>query len=174
MTDNNTKDTRFKTVGELKECEDVNLLDRKQYNTWKKIHDEEENDIEIDNWNKEVIEIVGTKPDKSEQIKAAKKKYYEANKERNKEVSRLSSKLYYWRNKLKKDPENLEKYQKMIDEITALLGEARTRRAQNKIEETKVEETPKEEDKVEEETKIIDEEVISLSEQQDEKDPESQ
>ncbi len=166
MTDNNTKDTRFKTVGELKECEDVNLLDRKQYNTWKKIHDEEENDIEIDNWNKEVIEIVGTKPDKTEQIKAAKKKYYEANKERNKEVSRLSSKLYYWRNKLKKDPENLEKYQKMIDEITTLLGEARTRRAQNK---TKVEV-----DKVEEETKIIDEEVISLSEQQDEKDPESQ
>ncbi|OHT06760.1 hypothetical protein TRFO_05442 [Tritrichomonas foetus] len=122
---------------------------------------------------KEVIEIVGAKPDKSEQVRAAKKRYYEANKERNKEVSRLSSKLYYWRNKLKKDPENLEKYQKMIDDINVLLVEARNRRANNKAEEEK-KETPKEEETVEEETKIINEEVINLSEPQDDTDQVSQ
>lgn len=48
------KDTRFKTVGDLKECQDVNDLDWKQYNTWRKIHEEEENDIDIDNLHKEV------------------------------------------------------------------------------------------------------------------------
>lgn len=46
------KDTRFKTVQELKDCDDPDDLDWKQYNTWAKIHANDE--IDIDDWNKEV------------------------------------------------------------------------------------------------------------------------
>lgn len=45
-------DTRFKTVQDLKECNDPNLLDWKQYNTWHKIHENDE--IDVEDWHKEV------------------------------------------------------------------------------------------------------------------------
>lgn len=38
-------DTRFKSVKDLKECNDPELLDWKQFNTWQKIHDNDEIDI---------------------------------------------------------------------------------------------------------------------------------
>lgn len=41
-------------VHELKECKDPNELEWNLYNTWKKIHDIEENDIDIDDWHKTV------------------------------------------------------------------------------------------------------------------------
>ena len=46
------KNTRFATVKELKEINDPSLLDWKQYNTWHKIHENDE--IDVDEWKKEV------------------------------------------------------------------------------------------------------------------------
>lgn len=45
--------TRFKSVKELKECENPDELDWKQFNTWQKIHENDE--IDIDNITKEVV-----------------------------------------------------------------------------------------------------------------------
>lgn len=47
------KNTRFKTVEELKNCNDPELLDWKQYNTYMKIHENDE--LEVDEMYKEVI-----------------------------------------------------------------------------------------------------------------------
>lgn len=46
-------DTRFKTVGELKECKDPELLDWKQYNTWTKIQSAPQK-IKRGEWKKDV------------------------------------------------------------------------------------------------------------------------
>lgn len=47
------KNTRFQTVQELKECKEPDLLDWKQYNTYMKIHENDE--IDIDDMYKEVV-----------------------------------------------------------------------------------------------------------------------
>lgn len=41
-------------VAQLRECKDPDELDWNMYNTWKKIHDEENNDIDVDDWHKEI------------------------------------------------------------------------------------------------------------------------
>ncbi|UPW41816.1 replication associated protein [Peromfec virus RodF5_42] len=51
---NEPKDMRFKTVKEIKECDNPDELDWKQYNVWKKIQDEKSNDIDIDDWYKDI------------------------------------------------------------------------------------------------------------------------
>lgn len=45
-------DTRYKTVADLKACTDPDTLDWKQYNTWQKIHQDDE--IDIEDWHKDV------------------------------------------------------------------------------------------------------------------------
>lgn len=40
------KNTRFKTVADLKECKEPDLLDWKQYNTYQKIHENDEMDVD--------------------------------------------------------------------------------------------------------------------------------
>lgn len=47
------KNTRFQTVAELKECEEPDLLDWKQYNTYMKIHENDE--IDVDDMYKDVM-----------------------------------------------------------------------------------------------------------------------
>lgn len=47
------KNTRFQTVKELKDCKEPDLLDWKQYNTYMKIHENDE--IDIDEMYKEVV-----------------------------------------------------------------------------------------------------------------------
>ena len=47
------KNTRFKTVKELKDCNEPEILDWKQYNTFMKIHENDE--IDVDDMFKEVI-----------------------------------------------------------------------------------------------------------------------
>lgn len=49
---NEPKDTRFMCVKDLKECATPDELDWKQYNTWRKIHDNDE--IDIDDFHKDV------------------------------------------------------------------------------------------------------------------------
>lgn len=44
--------TRFKTVQDLKECMNPNDLDWKQFNTWQRIHENDE--MEVDDWHKDV------------------------------------------------------------------------------------------------------------------------
>lgn len=41
-------------VYELKNCKDPDELEWNLYNTWKKLHDEQENDIDVEDWHKEV------------------------------------------------------------------------------------------------------------------------
>lgn len=47
------KNTRFKTVADLRDCKEPDLLDWKQYNTYQKIHENDE--IDIDDMFKEVV-----------------------------------------------------------------------------------------------------------------------
>ena len=47
------KNTRFKTVADLKDCNEPDLLDWKQYNTYMKIHENDE--IDVDEMFKEVV-----------------------------------------------------------------------------------------------------------------------
>lgn len=42
------------TVNELANIKDPSELDWRMYNTWKKIHDEQENDIDVESWHKDV------------------------------------------------------------------------------------------------------------------------
>lgn len=65
-------DTRFKTVKDLKECNDPELLDWKQFNTWQRIHDNDEIDINDMSKNVKVYYISGPsgcgKTEKAKQI----------------------------------------------------------------------------------------------------------
>lgn len=74
------KCTRFQTVGELKTCEDPDLLDWKQYNTYMKIHENDE--IDVEDWHKDVkvYYIVGPsgqgKTERTKQIVRENKEKY--------------------------------------------------------------------------------------------------
>lgn len=90
------KDTRFKTVGELKECKDVNELDWKQYNTWQKIHEKEANDLDIDDWQKSVKVYYIQGPSGSGKTEKAKEIVRQNIDKYGRKINRVKCENNYW------------------------------------------------------------------------------